>query len=395
MITINNEKQCCGCAACFDICPKHSIEMKEGTLGHLFPVVDSSTCINCKLCEKTCPMLKTPDRNSWLQAVYAARNNDFEIRKKSSSGGLFFTIASFLIKNGYIVFGAAFDDNLLLKTTYTDKSESLDPFCKSKYVQSSTMGVFKRIREFLNSGKKVMYCGTPCQISALKLFLNKDYRDLFLVDFFCHGVPSQLYFNQCKSLVEKKKNIRITGYEFRTKIKNGVTPHYFTRRFVKNGRSKSKIGFYYNSPCYAAFQSYVNLRESCYGCLYSGEKRFSDLTIGDFHNIEKYDKSINRFDGISTLIVNSSKGNDLLQNISGDLCLKQMDLQQLIYNGELFSGGTIRPKERDEFIADYKHLSFEELNIKWFSKKKYLLQAVYYHLPRIVRRMVKHIGGAK
>ena len=395
MIVVEDEKKCCGCGACLDTCPKHCIEMKEGTLGHLLPVVDSSVCINCRLCEKTCPMLNIPNNNLYSQTVYAAYNNDSDIRKKSSSGGLFFTIASFLIKNGYTVFGAVFDDNLLLKTSYTHEEKSLDSFCKSKYLQSSTIGVFKKIKEFLNSDKKVMYCGTPCQISALRLFLNKEYDNLFLVDFFCHGVPSQKYFNQCKSLIEKKKNIHITGYEFRTKIKKGVTPHYFTWKFVKNGKNKSKIGIYYNSPCYAAFQSYINLRESCYECSYSGKKRFSDLTIGDFHDIEKYDKSINRFDGISTLVVNSTKGNNMLQKISSLLYLKQMDLQQLIHDGTLFCGGTIRPQKRDEFIFDYEQLSFEKLNKKWFSKRKYLLQAVYYHLPKIVRKFVKNIREVK
>lgn len=393
MITIKDERQCCGCGACVDICPNHCIEMREGTLGHLFPRLNLSLCIDCKMCEKACPMLNVPNKNQCVGAVYAAYNRSYEIRKKSSSGGLFYTIASFLMEKGYIVFGAAFDDNFFLKTTYSSKKEELDRFCKSKYVQSSTIGVFRNISELLSAGKKVMYCGAPCQISALQLFLKKDYENLFLVDFFCHGVPSQQYFNQCKSLVERKRNILITGFEFRTKIKNGVTPHYFTREFIKNDRKRKEIRIYYNSPYYAAFQSYINLRESCYKCTYSGEKRFSDLTIGDFHNIEKYDRSIDRFDGVSTLIVNSLRGDDLLQKLSNDLFLERMDLRQLIENGELFCGGTARPKKRDEFISDYERLSFEELNKKWFSKKKYLLQILYYHSPRVVRKMVKRIGG--
>lgn len=49
-----NTYECCGCSACFAICPKHAIIMNKGENGFLYPVIDETKCIRCKLCIKVC-----------------------------------------------------------------------------------------------------------------------------------------------------------------------------------------------------------------------------------------------------------------------------------------------------------------------------------------------------
>ena len=391
MINVVDEKKCCGCRACIDVCPKKCITTRVGTLGHVFPQVDSMKCINCNLCESVCPLLKDNGSKS-IKSSYVAFNKGQNIRSISSSGGLFYSFASWYLNMGYTIYGACFDENLTLKTNGISKIEDLQPLCKSKYLQSDTTGIYRNIKKMLDDGKGVLFCGTPCQVAALKLFVKKDYENLFLIDFFCHGVPSQIYFDKCKELVENKNGIKIVRYQFRTKINKGVTPHYFTIDYLKDNKEKTKTDFYYKSPNYAAFQRYINLRESCYNCKFAKEERNSDITIGDFHDIELFRKDINRFDGVSLVIANTKKGLSILNDIKQDIFIDEIDYKTLEEKNVISYGGTTRPKDRDSFINDYENLSFEELNKKWFNKKKYFKQSIYYHMPRFLRKIAKRMS---
>ena len=87
MIKIIRKDQCCGCSACLHICPKHSISFREDKEGFLYPQVDTSTCVDCGLCENVCPVLNQDEERMPLQ-VYAAKHTDDEIRMKNSSGGI-------------------------------------------------------------------------------------------------------------------------------------------------------------------------------------------------------------------------------------------------------------------------------------------------------------------
>ena len=394
MIKIKDEKECCGCRACEEVCPKQCITMKRGTLGHLFPSVNEDECVSCNQCTKVCPTQDKTLCGCESDRFYVAFSKDKEIRNVSSSGGLFYSLASYFCeKDNYWIFGSCFNQQTQLKTVGTNNKNNIPLLCKSKYVQSDTTGVFSTIKQLLEGGDGVLYCATPCQIAALRLFLKKDYNKLFLIDFFCHGVPSQEYFDKCKELVETRDNIRITGYSFRTKKSRGVTPHYYTVRYIKKGQNKERTDFYYNSPFYAAFQSYMNLRESCYNCIFSNRTRFSDVTIGDFHEVEKYKSNINRFDGVSLVVVNTKKGDLALSDISNSLFIEPIDKKRLITDGVVFAGGTTRPSRRDEFIADYESIPFFEFNNKWFNKRKFDKQRLYYHLPLFLRKVIKRIKG--
>lgn len=390
MIKLVDEKDCCGCSVCSEICTKKCIHMTQGTLGHLFPAVDEKLCVECGLCKQVCPADNKLKKNEYKKSVYATYSKDKIIRFSGSSGGMFGTFASKVLENGYIVYGAAFDNALNLKCIAAKNKNELLPLMKSKYLQSDIRGKFSEIRASLENGDRVLITATPCQISALKLYLRKDYENLITVDFFCHGVPSQIFFDKCMEYDAKTKyNGEIFSYQFRTKKKNGSTPHYFTVEYKKNRKIKKKTGYYFESTFYAFFQKYICLRESCYDCKFAKSERVSDITISDFHDIDKYVRGINRFDGVSMVVVNSEKGEQLLKDCKDTLYLEK--LEQIQGTPE----GSKRPKNRDEFVNDYEVLSIEDLANKYIPKKRYLKMRIYYTLPKVIRNKLKKLVGGR
>lgn len=191
MIEIKDKKDCCGCSACVQKCPKQCISLKEDNEGFLYPEVDKSMCINCGLCEKVCPVLHQGESRKPLK-VYAAKNQDEEIRRQSSSGGIFTLLAEKTIQDGGVVFGARFDEHWEVKHDYTETIEGLAAFRGSKYVQSRMEDNYRKAEMFLKQGRKVLFSGTPCQVAGLKRFLRKYYGNLLTIDMVCHGVPSPL-----------------------------------------------------------------------------------------------------------------------------------------------------------------------------------------------------------
>lgn len=394
MISILNEKDCCGCGACASICPKSAIFMSSsGTLGARLPVISNEICVDCGLCERACPMLNKEDvtAKAFEQRAYASYSKNDELRFASSSGGMFLTLAKHCIDDGYRVYGASFNEGMKLKCTLATSYEELAPLAKSKYLQSELDGEYRKIEESLKNGEKVLFVSTPCQVSALKLFLKKEYGNLLTVDFFCHGVPSQSFFDECLAFEDEKKSRRTLEYTFREKVKNGVTPHYFKIKYEKNGKEQVKTDFYYKSLFYALFQQYITLRESCYDCMFATKERCSDITIGDFHDIDSYVKGINRFDGVSTVIVNTEKGQELLESVKDTLELFDMDMDRLISDKVIFAGGTKRPKGRDGFVELYNEHGLKGISKRYFGFKRYYKQSIYYRLPKPFRKVMKKL----
>ena len=189
MIDILNKKDCCGCSACVQKCPKQCISLKEDNEGFLYPQVNQQECISCGICKKVCPIINPNEKRTPLQ-IYAAINKNEEIRRQSSSGGIFTLLSEEILKEGGVVFGARFDENWEVKHDYTENVKGLVNFRGSKYVQSRIEDNYKKVETFLKQGRKVLFSGTPCQIAGLKRFLSKEYDNLLTVDFICHGVPS-------------------------------------------------------------------------------------------------------------------------------------------------------------------------------------------------------------
>lgn len=341
MIHIHNKKDCCGCEACVQRCPKHCIAFKQDEEGFFYPHVDMNECIDCHLCEKVCPVINQGEVHE-PKFVSAAFNSDTAIRMKSSSGGTFSWIAAKVIQQGGVVFGACYDEHLNVVHEYTENMEGLDKFRGSKYVQSKIGNSYIKTKEFLDLGRYVLFTGTPCQIRGLKLFLRKDYNNLYTADFVCHGVPSPKIWQQylCEELELKNKikterssaagkntvlNLSLNtasalaDIAFRDKSDYGWEKYCFVIRKKSGSKARQNSvllsDIHYKNPYFSLFLSHVLERYSCYDCPAKAGKSGSDLTMGDYWGID-YDEIIKKDEkGISLLMAHTEKGKWLMAGL--------------------------------------------------------------------------------
>ena len=313
MIEIKHKRDCCGCHACASVCAHQAITMQTDSEGFLYPVVDKSTCTDCGLCEQVCPVIHQASPTRPLK-VYAARSNDEELRRKSSSGGIFTLLAEAVIHEGGVVFGAKFDERWNVIHSWTDTLDGLADFRGSKYVQSTIGNTYKEAKEFLLQGRKVLFTGTPCQIAGLKRYLRKDYENLLAVDVICHGVPSPLVWQ--KYLDEMRTKGEITGISFRDKT-NGWAQYAFRLNYIPtegNGptpnRAKEQTLLLPRSEnaFMRGFLADLYLRPSCHACPARSGKSGSDITLGDFWGIQKVYPELNDNKGYSAILIRSEKG---------------------------------------------------------------------------------------
>ena len=216
MIKITQKKDCCGCEACRQVCPRQCITMASDAEGFLYPVVDSSKCVDCGWCEKVCPVINKGDARRPIKA-FAAKHGDEQVRMGSSSGGAFTAIAKSVIARQGVVIGAAFDSHWGVEHRCADTFDGITSFRGSKYVQSRIGEVFRSAKRELDEGRVVLFSGTPCQISGLRRFLRKEYQRLLTVEVVCHGVPRSMIWADYLSYLSSGD--KVVSVDFRNKAK--------------------------------------------------------------------------------------------------------------------------------------------------------------------------------
>ena len=383
MIEIKEKKDCCGCSACVQRCPKSCISLKEDNEGFLYPIVDKDICIDCGLCEKVCPVLHQGKGRKPLK-VYAAKNYDEEIRKQSSSGGIFTLLAEKVIQEGGVVFGARFDENWEVKHDYTETMEGLTVFRGSKYVQSRVEDSYRKAERFLKQGKKVLFSGTPCQIAGLKRFLHKEYENLLTVDFVCHGVPSPKVWKQylketiarmCdKNMVstDSIENFRVESISFRDKS-HGWKKYSFVLKLSVMSRSGvsntvSLCEQFPQNTFMKGFLADLYLRPSCYACAAKCGKSGSDITIGDLWGAPSIIDTEDDDRGTSLILVNKN----ILLLGDNVLWVKQIKYQDALdYNPSLELSVNI-PRNRAFFYSALVKAKSLEYIINSITKKTFL-----------------------
>lgn len=331
MIRIVDKKDCCGCGACVQRCPKQCIRLCADSEGFLYPQVDESLCIDCGLCEKVCPELHPVSDREPLR-VYAAKARDHQLVKHSSSGGVFTLLAEQVLAQGGVVFGAAFDSNWDVCHTFTESSEGLEAFRRSKYVQSRIGQAYRQVESFLEAGRQVLFTGTPCQVKGLKLFLKKEYPRLLAVDIACHGVPSPAVWNRyLDELIAPHRREDIASVNFRDKA-DGWEKYRFTVEFRQS--SIAPVSMPASENVYMkAFLADLMLRPSCHDCCAKIKQSFSDMTIADFWGIRRIAPEFYDADGVSIVLCRTPETCQMVEKLDMDI------LPASLASAALFNGG--------------------------------------------------------
>ncbi len=326
MIDILEKENCCGCGACAQSCPLNCIEMKEDKEGFLYPDVNKKKCVNCHKCEKVCPITNKGQTSDKIVASYAAYSTNEDLLDASSSGAIFSEIAMHVLNRGGIVFGAAFDDNMMVKHVGIDNKDKLFLLQGSKYLQSGIEDSFVQVKNYLKEGKLVLFTGTACQISGLKAFLGKRYENLITVDVLCHGVPSPLFWRKYLAELKRSKNKRINSVSFRDK-ENGWNSYAVVLGFEDG----SRISEMHTRNLYIKmFLKNICLRPSCHVCRFKALERDSDITIGDCWGIEKTCPEMMNEKGVSLVMIHSETGKDVLKRILDNLRIKEFNIDELL-----------------------------------------------------------------
>ena len=300
---MRNKKECCGCTACFHICPINCIVMKEDEEGFLYPNIDKAKCIHCNKCKEVCPNRNIENRNTRTQ-TFVGYYKDDEVRKQSSSGGIFSAIAEWILQQKGVVFGAAFDENFEVHHIAVETKEELIKLRGSKYVQSRLENTFLEAKEYLEKKRKVLFTGTACQIAGLKNYLSAEYENLYTVDVLCHGAPSPKIWRMYLDDKKEQYQASINKVEFRNK--DDGWKNYFINIAFSN--MKRFYTHYYKDKFMRMFLDNLDLRPSCYSCVFKEIPRISDVTIGDSWGVENYMPDMDDDKGTSVILVHSSNG---------------------------------------------------------------------------------------
>ena len=362
-----NLSKCTGCAACYNKCPVGAISMQENEEGFLYPIIDKEKCTNCGICKEVCPIENINYLETKHKYAYALAAND-EIRKNSSSGGIFYLIANYILNNNGYVCGAAFSNDFQkVEHIIISKNEEIKKLQTSKYLQSKIGDSYKQIRELLEKECLVLFSGTPCQVEGLNKFLNKKYENLITIDILCHGVPSpKVWRYYLESIINNRK---IKNINFRAKDKGWQSPLNLKIEYTNNEffNDFSNINNYYK-----AFLSNLILRRSCSICEYTNLNRVSDITLGDFWGINKFNKKINDNKGLSLCLLNTEKGETIFDLIKKELKICcSVPIKYAIKGNPNLIRPSIENINRNLFFKNLNKNIFNEMDKYLIKKQKY------------------------
>lgn len=362
-MNISMFKNCANCGACYNVCPQDAISVKKDELFYR-PIVDSQKCVDCGMCVKVCPVDQNIIGSNTISA-YAGWHKDDRVVMKSSSGGVFFGLAQIILNAGGIVYGASYSNDFKSVEFKSTEEISLSCLQKSKYVESLVGLSFKEIQKNLKDGRMVLFCGTPCQIAGLKMFLKEENDLLLTCDFACGGLPSHKMYEDYVAWMEKKYHSEICHIDFRPKTYGWS--RYAIKAQFRNGREYNRLGLedpYIRSFLYGKY----NVRDYCLKCKFSNH-HVSDITIADFWLYKELSDLDNSQDGISLILCNTPKGVKAVSSIRGDYLLKEIDVNSASYNNKYTETSEENYKKHEEFLLTYKNRGLHYTYRKFFPFK--------------------------
>ncbi len=340
--------KCSNCGACSNICPKGAISVRTDDYTYTLSVAEDK-CIDCGVCVDVCPVNNETKNNLPIYAV-AGWHKDKNVVDSSSSGGMFHALAKRTLAEGGVVFGAAYSDDCRRVEIMSTDEVSLSALQKSKYVESLVGDSFPRIKNELKKGRKVLFCGTPCQVAGLHSYLQKSYDGLVTCDFACGGVPAHSVYEEYLSMLEKRYRSSVINVDFRPKT-HGWRRYAVSVDFA-NGKNYNRLGT--EDPYLRSFLlgKYTD-RDYCLECKFS-DCHAADITLADFWLHKKLSK-LNNSLGISLVLCNTEKGAAAVKDLQDEFVTEELELGDACYNNK----PTVTPEQKIQ-----KHRMFKEVWVK-------------------------------
>lgn len=382
MSSVIEKNKCTGCGVCENVCPVSCIKMKFDVEGFRYPEIEEKECIKCGRCEKLCPIINKISTYDGENA-YAVINKDHEIRMNSSSGGVFSLLAKNILENNGIVFGACMDENGFVIHKSVESIENLDKLRGSKYAQSNMKNSYNLVKTYLQSGRKVLFTGTPCQIAGLRKYLGCEYENLICQDIICHGVPSPIVFKEY--IDDFKRNYgKIKQVQFREK---------------STGWKEYSVNFSFDSgKIYRRYASedmfmrgFLNnyfLRPSCHECQFKGEKRYGDITLADFWGINKILPDMDDNKGTSLVLINSYKAEIIWNAIQEEnIVYQKVNRKESLINNRAAVVSSKENEKRKDFFDLMEAKGTLVALRKYCELKTY--KRIYWHLKKYIKMILK------
>jgi coenzyme F420-reducing hydrogenase beta subunit len=314
--------------------------------------------------------------------AFACRSKNNETRERSSSGGIFSELAAKTLEDGGVVFGAAFDSGFNVKHKCIDNIDDLDELRRSKYVQSEIGKAFREAEKHLKNDRKVLFCGTPCQIAGLKAYVGKEYEGLTACDLACFGVPSPKVWKMFLDYLKERYKSGISSVSFRDK--SGGWRESRVNIGFENGSSylvKIRNELY----CMGFFKNLFT-RRSCFDCRFKVHNSHADITLADFWGIEKLEGPVIEDDdrGISLVIAHTKAGDEALASLADRVETAECAPEDAVrYNPRLVSS-LPEPAGRGRFFADMKKgFGFDRLRRKYMDNT-----SIRYRLKCIAKKIL-------
>lgn len=327
MIQVKDKQNCCGCTACYSVCPTKAISMVADKEGFAYPDIDTEKCTGCGLCDTVCAFETRETKEVSKPLAYAAKHSSLNVLSQSTSGGVFTALSDYILRKNGVIYGAVFDKNFKVCHIRAEDINNRNRMRGSKYVQSDLVDIFSMVKEDLLAEKNVLFTGTPCQIDGLRSFLRKDYNNnLICCDLICYGVPSPKVWKSYIEYLEKINKSSMVLYKFRPKnwswyAHNVLSVFENGKEFHSSAKSNLFRDLYY---------SRLIMRPSCHNCKYTNLARPSDMTIADCRGIDNVIPDFNAENGASLVLINTKKGAEIYEKIKENLISYEVDIEKLL-----------------------------------------------------------------
>ena len=391
---------CSGCMMCGDICPKQAITYPLADDCFWYPSIDNNKCVHCELCYNNCPAIKECVQSGSINAsgivCVGAKTKNEELRRESTSGGIYSELAIKCIEKGSNICGAVYDENNQVRHTIGKTIGFAERVRQSKYVQSNLFGIYKGIKKLLNSHENVVFTGTPCQVEALRSYLGVEMFDsdqLLTIDFICLGIASPVVYSKYIEHLEKRYGSKAIKIHF--KDKRAGWKSIGTSIQFQNGKEYFRVG---SRDSYMV--SYVSdalcMRECCHACPYRKIPHVSDITLGDFWGIENVNPSFDDNKGLSAVILNTTKGENAFQTVANSITYFETDADSIAKGNFTVLEPKAPHPQRMDFLHDMYKGSYSKAIKKYCSYaglNRILIDARY--IKALLNRMINQSRGEK